>query len=118
MWAVVVGLLVIVAMTGMTLWNWAVLVARAGWAQEQVEIFYEMRDRSLSSDPIEALDSWEYAAGYYPSGTKQVPESHLDMRVELVRKNVIRAILDDLRKRTGRDFGDDIELWRDGLCNL
>jgi hypothetical protein len=90
----------------------ACLVLRVAFAREQMEIFEQMQQQVRKArDPAEAVNYLEYAAGYYPSGTKQVPGSSLDAMVEQARHSAIREIIADLRTRTGQDLGDDPQAW-------
>jgi hypothetical protein len=57
------------------------------------------------------LVAGEYAVGYYPSGTKQIQGSTLDLLVERVRGCVAREIIANLRARTGQDLCEDPESW-------
>lgn len=88
-----------------------VLIARTAMAEEQVVIFFDMRDKALESDPPEAVGYLEYAVNYYPSGAKQVPGSWLDSMVEKVRAEMVRQMIDDLREKTGADLGEDPQAW-------
>ena len=57
----------------------------------------------------------EYALWYYPSGTKQTKGSGLDQVVERARQCAVREIIEILRSRTRKDFGDDPRRWIEGL---
>ncbi len=86
--------------------RYEILRLRTAFAEEQVSVFYQMRDSALASvDPREAVGFLEYAFNYYPSGTKQPHNSRLDRLVEMVRSDCLRDIIEDLRKKTGQDFG-------------
>jgi hypothetical protein len=74
-----------------------------------------MRVKAAQSDPSEAVPYLVYALSYYPSGSKQVKGSRLDRIVERARDNAVSAIIADLRKRTGQDFGDNPQRWIDEL---
>lgn len=106
--AVVVLLL---AVAGKCMWDFGLLRLRVAYANEQTQIFEEMRRSALSADAVGAAQSLEYAARYYPSGTKQVAGSRLDQIVERQRVQAIRDIIAHLRAKTGEDLGDDPEKW-------
>lgn len=107
-WCVIAGLLI---SCGFLFWRWGRLSVRSHFAQEQIEIFYNMREQSLAATPERAIEFLRYTVTYYPSGTKQDPGGDLDDAVETVRRNVILDILADLRTKTGTDYGDDPEVW-------
>lgn len=87
------------------------LLLRATHAEEQVAIFVDMRNKALETDPREAVGYLEYAVNYYPSGTKQIPGTHLDSIVEQIRAEMIQRMIDDLREKTGSDLGEDPKEW-------
>jgi len=82
------------------------------FADEQTAMFDQMRERSLrANNAIEIVGYLDYATHYYPSGTKQEKGSPLDEIVERGRRSAIRDIIAHLRTQTGRDLGDDPDLW-------
>jgi len=83
------------------------------FANEQTEVFFSCRDEALKSSPEKAVGYLRYAAHYYPSGTKQISGSQLDIAVERVRNEMIRQIIADLRRKTGKDLGNDPQKWID-----
>ena len=89
----------------------AVLELRIALAEEQTAIFDQMRVQAEQAEPADAVESLRYAWNYYPSGTKQVTGSELDTIVERARRNAAREMVDDLRRKTGRDLGDDPRAW-------
>lgn len=92
--------------------RYEILRLRTAFAEEQVNVFYQMRASALASaDPREAVGFLEYAFDYYPSGTKQPRDSRLDRLVEMVRSNCVSDIIGDLRKKTGQDFGNNPTNW-------
>jgi hypothetical protein len=54
------------------------LSLRVAFADDQIQIFDEMRTKALRSSPSEAVNHLEYVVSYYPSGTKQISGSRLD----------------------------------------
>ncbi len=84
---------------------------QAAFAEEQVRIFYAMRDQARSLSPVQAVESLEYAADFYPSGTKQTSGSRLDRLVEAVRVDVCRQIMGELKSKTGEQI-ETIDGWR------
>jgi hypothetical protein len=89
------------------------LKIRVALASEQVEIFEESRVRALMSDPQEAIKHLSSAVNYYPSGSKQITGSRLDLLVEQARDSSIREIIAYLRQTTGEDLGDEAKPWID-----
>jgi hypothetical protein len=89
-------------------------VVHIAFAQEQTAIFDQMRRQTAESATLD-LGYLEYALWYYPSGTKQTKGSSLDRVVERARQCAVREIIEILRSRTGRDFGDDPRRWIEGL---
>lgn len=90
---------------------------RLAWADDQEQVFDEMVEKSRSSDIHVASECLEYVATYYSSGTKHEQGSPLDRIVERHRQLAIASILEDLRERTGEDFGDDPLAWIEALRN-
>jgi hypothetical protein len=84
------------------------------FADEQTAIFDQMRRQTAESEAVDE-SHLEYALWYYPSGTKQTKGSSLDRVVERARQGAVREIIDILRSRTRKDFGDDPRRWIDGL---
>lgn len=84
------------------------------FADEQTAIFDQMRRQTAESAAVDA-SYLEYALRYYPSGTKQTEGSELDRVVERARQCAVREIIDILRARTRKEFGDDPRRWIEGL---
>jgi len=95
--------------------NYGGLKLRVALAHGQIDVFESMRSKAMNSTPAEAAGCLEYAANYYPSGTKQVPGSRLDVIVETARSNAVREIIGCLRHKTGKDFGDEPQKWIEAL---
>jgi hypothetical protein len=92
------------------------LAIQLAFAIEQTEYFEETRVKALQQgDPTKAAVYLHSILGYYPSGTKQVMGSQLDIIVERARQSAIREILADLRKKTGKDLGDEPQRWIQAL---
>jgi hypothetical protein len=108
-----VASLFLLVLYGKCCWDDGSLSIRVAFAEEQTEIFEEMRVKAAQSDPTEAVRCLEYALYYYPSGSQQVSGSRLDRMVERARRNSVAAIIADLRNRTGKDLGDDPLRWID-----
>lgn len=89
----------------------AMLLVRAEFAREQMAVFVDMRDRALKAEPDESVDCLKYIVEYYPTGTKQIRGSDLDLMVEQFRSEMIRQIIADLSKKTGKDLGPIPERW-------
>jgi hypothetical protein len=89
--------------------------ARIRFAEEQTEIFEQMREQVEVSDATNAAGCLSYTLNYYPSGTKQVAGSPLDYMVERARRGALREMMARLRTKTGQDFGDDPQRWIEGL---
>jgi len=93
-------------------WDYCSLKLRTAFADDQMEIFDEMRTRALQSNsPSDITGALGYACHYYPSGSKQKTGSRLDTIVERHRASVVRDIIAHLRKTTGHDLGDNPEPW-------
>lgn len=110
-----VASLLLLVLYGKCCWDYGSLSIRVAFAEEQMEIFEEMRVKAAQSDAPEAVRCLEYALYYYPSGSKQVSGSPLDRMVERARRNSVTAIITDLRNRTGKDLGDDPRRWIDQI---
>ena len=93
-------------------WSYGYLYLQAAFADEQTQIFDEMRTRALrSTSSPDIAGSLEYVVFYYPSGSKQRSGSKLDRVVERHRTAVVRDIIAHLRRTTGQDLGERPEPW-------
>jgi len=98
--------------SGFLFWRYGYLHLQAAFADEQTQIFDEMRTRALQSTaPPDIAGSLAYVVIYYPSGSKQQAGSKLDRVVERHRTAVVRDIVAHLRRTTGQDLGESPELW-------
>jgi len=92
-------------------WNYFRLQLEVAFAEDQTQIFDDMRQKALQADAVGAAESLEYVVNYYPSGTKQSANSRLDKVVERERVSVTHDIVSYLRQKTGEDLGADPEAW-------
>jgi len=69
----------LLAVSVLLAFNYGSLKLRVALAHGQIDVFESMRSKAMNSTPAEAAGYLEYAASYYPSGTKQVPGSRLDV---------------------------------------
>jgi hypothetical protein len=92
-------------------WSFGWLTVRVAFASEQTEVFEDLRERAIQSDVARAASYLEYVVRYYPSGTKQVTDSHLDRIVERQRAAAVRDMLAHLRAKSGEDLGASPEAW-------
>ncbi len=98
--------------SGFLFWSYGWLYVQAAFADDQTQIFDEMRTRALqSTSPPAIAGSLRYAVSYYPSGSKQRAGSLLDRVVERHRTAVVRDIVAHLRRTTGQDLGESPEPW-------
>jgi hypothetical protein len=112
--AVVLGVFcaVLFVGSGFVFWNYGWLHLQAAFADEQTQIFDEMRTQALQSTaPPDIAGSLGYVVNYYPSGSKQRTGSKLDRVVERHRTTVVREIIAHLRLTTGDDLGESPEVW-------
>jgi hypothetical protein len=91
------------------------LTLHVSFADDQTEIFEAVRAEALRSKPAKAAACLEGIVNYYPSGTKQEVGSKLDRIVERARQEAIRAVIADLRQKTGSDLGDEPQPWIDAF---
>lgn len=99
-------------LAGWLFFRYAEKTILVAFADEQTQIFEEMRARALQArTPGEASGYLEYAVNYYPSGTKQDTGTRLDRMVERARQANIREMIAHLRVQTGQDLGDDPGPW-------
>src|SRR3954467_12199315 len=89
----------------------ASLSLRVAAADEQIEVFGEMRTKAIQGEATQAVDYLEYTVNYYPSGIKQIQGSRLDRSVERARQDTIQQIIANLRMKTGKEFGGDPMVW-------
>lgn len=87
------------------------LFLRVAFADEQVDIFNQMRRQAREGTVQDALGALDYTVNYYPSGTKQIAGSRLDRIVESARRSTISDIITELRRMTGEEYGEDPEAW-------
>lgn len=104
---------ILAAICGKLGWDRAALSLRLSFAEDQIRIFEEMRMNALKTNPSEAVENLRYVVNYYPSGSKQIAGSQLDNIVEIARTNAAARIIDDLRERTDKDYGEDPQRWID-----
>ena len=98
--------------SGFLFWSYGYLHLQAAFADEQTQIFDEMRTRTLQSTaPPDIAGSLEYVVIYYPSGSKHRAGSKLDRVVERHRTAVVRDIVAHLRRTTGQDLGKSPDAW-------
>ena len=68
---------------------------RIAFAEEQMQVFREMRDRAAQESHPETIQGLrQYVLDYYPSGTKQRPGTPLDRIVETTRQECLDTIDD------------------------
>ena len=84
---------------------------RLSFAEEQIEIFEEMKRKSSDADLQQSAECLDYVVNYYPSGTKQIEGTSLDRIVENNRSIAISEIIGTLRRKSGIDLGDAPEPW-------
>jgi hypothetical protein len=77
-----------------------------------------MREEGIKEEPSECISNLEYIINYYPSGTKQIEGHRLDQIVETARAGAVREVISYLREKTGKDFGDDPQVWLDAIKPL
>jgi hypothetical protein len=70
---ILMGLLLLLFMVlgGSCLWKYAILDLQVAFADEQTDIFEDMRVQALHAKPEKAVEYLAYVVWYYPSGTKQ-----------------------------------------------
>jgi hypothetical protein len=107
----VVFLLVVLALAVKVFYDNFKLHIRQAFAEEQTEVIEATRNQALKAEVKKEAELLEYIVNYYPSGTKQIKGSKLDLIVERFRGCVVREIIADLRKKTREDFGDRPEEW-------
>ena len=94
-----------------SVWQESLLSIRVAFADDQIRIFEEMTSKAAESKVEEAIQFLKYAVTYYPSGTKQLQGSELDRIVERARANAVASMIDVLKRKTGKDLGDDPQNW-------
>lgn len=98
--------------SGFLFWNYGNLQVQEAFADEQTQIFDDMRTRALqSAAPPDITGRLDYVISYYPSGSKQRMGSRLDRVVERHRTAVIRDMVAHLRRTTGQNLGESPEPW-------
>jgi uncharacterized protein YijF (DUF1287 family) len=113
-WIIAVAVVVILLGFGFCLISRIRTSMQIALADEQTAIFDQMRSQTAEAAAVD-VRYLEYALWYYPSGTKQTKGSGLDRVVERARQCAVREIIEILRSRTRKDFGDDPRRWIEGL---
>ncbi|MCK9316228.1 MAG: hypothetical protein M0Q48_08815 [Verrucomicrobia bacterium] len=101
-----------------TAFSYGMLMIRVAMAREQVMIFEYSRDEGIKKEPAECISHLQYIINYYPSGSKQIEGHRLDQIVETARAGAVREVISYLREKTGKDFGDDPQVWLDAIKPL
>ncbi len=113
-WMVAAAVMAILLGFGFCLISHVRTSVQIAFADEQTAIFDQMRRQTAEAAAVD-VSYLEYALWYYPSGTKQTKGSGLDRVVERARQCAVREIIEILRSRTRKDFGDDPRRWIEGL---
>ena len=79
----------------------------AGDTTDVIDQSINRPSKGLNND-LECLHS---VINYYPSGSRIRQGSTVDRVVERARSWAVAKIIDDLRKPTGKDLGDDPQNW-------
>lgn len=108
-----VGILAVmnVILCGWSLVSYLYLRVQVILANDQTWHFAQSRDHALATKNAEGLVDLQKIVQEYPSGTKQIKGSPLDLMVERQRAAAVREVLAHLRKETGQNFGDDPNIW-------
>jgi hypothetical protein len=112
------GIIVLISLVAYREIETGVIRLRIAFADDQTDIIEQIREKAERAGPAEAADCLNYVMAYYPSGTKQVPGSHLDRVVERARRNAVREMIALFRTKTRHEFGDDPRSWVNGLIGL
>jgi uncharacterized protein YijF (DUF1287 family) len=113
-WIIAAAVVAILLGFGFCLISHSITSVQIAFADEQTAIFDQMRRQTAEAAAVDA-SYLEYTLWYYPSGTKQTKGSRLDRMVERARQCAVREIIEILRSRTRKDFGDDPRRWIEGL---
>lgn len=76
-----------------------------------VEIICESENVALKSEPKEAIKRLNYIVNYYPAGTRLRKGGRAEKIVEIVRNQAEKNIILHLKRITGKDYGDEPEIW-------
>ncbi|MBB6052612.1 hypothetical protein [Armatimonas rosea] len=106
----------IIAAANVILCGWALvsylyLRVQVVLANDQTWRFEQSRSHALASKNAEGVADLQKIVQEYPSGTKQSKGSLLDQLVEQQRASAVREVLAHLRKETGKNLGDDPNIW-------
>ena len=113
-WMIAVAVVVILLGVGFCMISHMRTSVQIGFADEQTAVFDQMRRQTAEAAAVD-VRYLEYTLGYYPSGTKQTIGSGLDRMVERARQCAVREIIQILRFRTRKEFGDNPGRWIEGL---
>lgn len=106
----------IFAVTNVILCGWGLasylyLRVQVVLAHDQTWHFEQSRNHALASKNAEGVADLQRIVQEYPSGTKQIKGSLIDLMVERQRASAVREVLAHLRKETGQNLGDDPNTW-------
>ncbi|WP_395143682.1 hypothetical protein [Armatimonas sp.] len=106
----------ILAVVNVILCSWSLvsylhLDLRVTLANDQTWRIVKSRDQALAMKNADGVGQLQMIVNEYPSGTKQIKGSLLDKMVERQRATAVHEVLTHLRKETGKNFGDDPEVW-------
>lgn len=101
----------LLTVAAMAWWLYLPLFLRVAFADEQTQIFEEMRSQALAGDATKAAQCLQYVVSYYPAGTKQQEASRLNRIVERSRARATAEIIAHLRAKTGSDLGPAPKPW-------
>ena len=108
-----VGILAVVnvVLCSWSLVSYLVLRLHLALANDQTWRMVRWRDEALASKNADGVGRLFLIVHDYPSGTKQIKGSLLDLMVERQRAAAVHEVLTHLRKETGQNFGDDPNIW-------
>ncbi len=105
----VFAVIIVAALTAVVIYQACMMFScriHIAFAREQVEYFDFLESKAPAANrEAEILELMQSVETYYPSGTKQVPGSHLDEVVKSRRRktlNVLKRHHDSLAKSTAR----------------
>jgi hypothetical protein len=99
----------------LVLWEFVPLLVGTSYAVGSVEDFEAEVRSSMNGSPDVLLLTLQSIVSNYPSGSRLPKNSKPDMIVEAARRTAEMAIISELRRKTGKDFGSDPKEWIDKL---
>lgn len=111
-WALSLTVAVLAVLLLWSLFRGALVEIETTLADEHARELETLRDSALASTNVtDAADTLRHIAIYYAPSDPEVLKKRYESLLRRVRRELIRDVIDHLRKLTGRDLGNDPAPW-------